>query len=126
MSEPKVLSIEPHDEIVLAEVQCAKLDEDLTQRMQAGVLEAAEKAPGLPVVVALSNVEFLPSLSSGALVSFLTEFKRNDRRFILVGVQPQVRQIFAVTRLDKVFEIYDDVDDALEQIRLTETDAEPL
>lgn len=118
MSENEVLQVHPHDEIVWTEVRCAEMDENLTRKMQEELLEAAAKVRELPVVLDVSKVTFLPSLSIGALVSFLTEFKQAGRRFLLVGLQPPVREVLAVTRLDKIFEIYDGVDDALEQIRL--------
>jgi anti-anti-sigma factor len=119
MSEEKeVASVVPHDEIVLVNVEPAEMDEDLTRELQAEVLEAAGAAAELPVVLNLANVQFLPSLSIGALVSLLTEFKQKGRRFILVDIQPSIRDVLAITRLDKVFEIHDDVEDALEHIRL--------
>ena len=52
-------------------------------------------------------------------MSFLTEFKQTGQRFMLVGIQPSVREVLAITRLDKVFEIYETVDGALDQIRLS-------
>ena len=115
--EQPILSIEGHDEIVLAAVQCARLDEDLTRRMQEEVAAAASRVEGLPVVLDMSAVEFIPSLSLGALVKLLMDFKEKGRRFILAGVQPPIRGALAVTRLDKVFEMYNTVDEALSRIR---------
>ena len=115
MSEQNVLSIE---RIVVAAVQCAEMDEDLTRQMQEGILQVAGKARHLSMVLDLSKVEFLPSVSIGALVSLLTEFKQAGQRFVLAGLQPRIREVLAVARLDEVFEMYDSVDDALGQIRL--------
>jgi anti-sigma B factor antagonist len=117
MSQQKAVSITPHDEIVLAAVHCAEMDEERTRQMHDGVLAAAAEARHLPVVLDLSEVEFLPSLSIGALVGLLTELKKAGQRFILVGIQPLVRETLAVTRLDRVFDIHDTVDEALEEIR---------
>ncbi|MCH7525851.1 MAG: STAS domain-containing protein [Planctomycetes bacterium] len=113
MSEPNVISIEQRDAILLAEVRCDRLDEESTLMMSTKVSEAAEKARDLPVVLDLSTVRFIPSLSLGALVKLLQEFKQRDQRFMLVGVQPPVRSALTVTRLDRLFEIYENVDEAL-------------
>lgn len=120
MSENTVLLVHPHEEMVWAEVQHAEFDEELTLKLQQEFLALTGQIRQLPVVLDTSKVTFLPSLSIGALVGFLTEFKKAGRRFILVGLQPTVREILAITHLDKIFEIYDGVDDALEQIRLAE------
>jgi anti-anti-sigma factor len=66
----------------------------------------------------MSKVQFVPSLSLAALVTMLREFKQAGQRFILVGIQPSVRGTLAVTHLDRLFEIYEDVKDAVEQIHL--------
>jgi anti-sigma B factor antagonist len=117
MPEQDVLLIHPHDEVVHAEVQCTELDEDGTRQMQNALFKAAEKLRSLPVLLDLSRLTFLPSLSIGALVSCLTEFKKVGQPFILVGLQRPVRDTLAMTRLDRVFEIYDSIDEALDQVR---------
>ena len=116
--DPKqpVVSFGSHDQILLATIECAEMDEERTKQMQDGVIKAAEAKPRLPVVLDLSRVTFLPSLSIGALVGFLTYFKQLDRRFILVGIQPPIRDMLALTRLDKIFEMYENPDDALQHI----------
>ena len=117
MSEQEALTVTTHDEIVLAAIQCAELNEELTRQMRDGVLKAATERSQLPVVLNMSKVEFLPSLSIGALVSVLTELKKTGQRLFLVDIQPSVREVLAITRLDKVFEIHDSVDEVLAHIR---------
>ncbi len=117
MSEQKVISIEPHDEMILVVVQCTQMDEDETCELQAAVSAAAAKARHLPVVLDLSRVEIVPSLSIGALVNLLRELEREGQRFILAHILPGFRVTLAITRLDKVFEVCDNVDDALARIR---------
>jgi anti-anti-sigma factor len=112
-----VLSFPPHEGILLATVECAEMDEDLTRQMQDSLIKAAEATPKVPVVLDLSKVTFAPSLTIGALVSFLTYFRQLDRRFILVGIQPHVRKVLTVIRLDQIFEICVNPDDALQHIR---------
>ena len=46
----------------------------------------------------------------------MSELKKFEQRFILVDIQPPIREVLALTKLEKVFEIYDDVDTALEHI----------
>ena len=113
MSEQEVISIQPHEEVIWAKIMHAQMDEELTTKMQQQVNEAAEKSRKLPVALDLSEVEFFPSLSLGALVTIMSELKKHQQRLVLVGIQPPIRGALAVTRLDKLFEIYEDVDEAI-------------
>lgn len=117
MSDEKVVSIEQTDEILLAVVHCEQMKESETQVMQTEVLASAEQARHLPVVLDLSDVAFIPSVTLGALVVLLQELKKSGQRFLLAGLQPDVRGTLALTRLDKLFEICDTRDDALAQVR---------
>jgi anti-sigma B factor antagonist len=117
MSDEQIVSIDPHEEIVVAVVQPSRLDEELTVKMQAEILAAAEQKRHLPVAVDLSNVQFFPSTSLGAIVSMLGKLKNHGQKLILVALQPPVRDALILTRLDKLFEIYDSLDDVLVQPR---------
>ncbi|MHC5112355.1 MAG: STAS domain-containing protein [Planctomycetota bacterium] len=112
-----VTSIEKQEELVVAIVQHDELDDQQIAAMQGEVLAAAEQSPGLPVVLDLAKVSFLPSLSLGAVVVLLNTLKKKGQKLILVGMQSTVRDAFAMTRLDKLFEIRDDLDSVVAQLR---------
>ena len=101
----------------MAVVQYRSLDNVSTERLQEEVTAAAGQARDLPVILDLAKLRFMPSLSIGALVNLARECRENNQRFALAGVQPQIREALAVTRLDKLFEMYDDVDSAIAQVR---------
>ncbi|MEM0913692.1 MAG: STAS domain-containing protein [Planctomycetota bacterium] len=65
------------------------------------------------VVLDLSGVEFLASACIGVLVEFLQELEHIRGKLALAGCQDPVRFLFQVTRLDQVFLLYDDADEAL-------------
>ncbi len=79
MSEQQVVSISKRDDVVVAVVQQAEMDEEATGKMQAEVLAGTEQAGGLPVALDLSNVSFFPSLSLGAIVTVLKTLKARGR-----------------------------------------------
>ena len=117
MSEQQVVSITQRDDLVVAVVHQAQMDEEATGKMQAEVLAGAEPAVGLPVALDLSKVSFFPSLSLGAIVTMLKTLKARGQRLILVGLQPPVRESLTLTRLDKLFEIRDDVEEVQAHLR---------
>jgi anti-anti-sigma factor len=113
MSDQQVTTIDRRDGLVVALVEQAEMDAEATNRMRTEVLAAAEESRGSHVVLDLSNVAFFPSMALGAIVVLLNTLKQHGQKFILVGLQPAVRDSLAVTRLDKLFEIRDDVEDVL-------------
>lgn len=68
-----------------------------------------------PVVLDLSAVTFLDSSGLGALVSVMKILGQKDR-LRLAGLQPVVEKVLRLTRMDKVFAIYDSVADALSSV----------
>jgi anti-sigma B factor antagonist len=117
MSELQAVSIQPHAEAVWAIINHHTLDETTIQQMHAEVARAAAQKSNLPVILDLSNVSFVPSTGLGALVSLMRSIKKEGRRFILVGLQPDVRTALAVTHLDKLLEIHTSIEDALKRLR---------
>jgi anti-anti-sigma factor len=105
----------PHDEIVLAVVGEKLLDDRACKALHDAVLPAAE-ARRRPVVLDMSHVRYLPSLAIGALTSLRNELMRSGRTMTMIHVQPPVRQVLAVTRMDRVFELSDTLETALTKL----------
>jgi anti-sigma B factor antagonist len=59
------------------------------------------------VLVNLSEVPYMDSAGLGVLVSGLKNTNRQNGDLRLWGLQPDVRNIFELTRLNKVFQIFD-------------------
>jgi anti-sigma B factor antagonist len=116
MSELKEIELKKLETFLLARLRCTELDEQHASDMQDKIQEAAEQAPELPVILDMSEVHILPSLSIGALLSLWQKLDKRKQRFMLVGLQPEVRQTLAICRLDKIFKIYDTVETASQKI----------
>lgn len=65
------------------------------------------------LVVDLSEVTFMDSTGLGVLVGRLKLIRAAGGSMRLVSAQDRVLKVFAITGLDKVFEIYPTVDEAL-------------
>ncbi len=66
------------------------------------------------LVLDMSNVPFIDSSGLGTLVGSMRVVAAKGGDLIIAGMIPEVRALFQLTRLDKVFEIYDTVDQAVE------------
>ena len=71
--------------------------------------------PAERVLLDLSQVEFLDSSGLGAVVGSMKQLGRG-RKLDLAGLTPTVDKVFRMTRMDSVFRIYSDVDNALQDI----------
>ncbi|GLI91022.1 STAS domain-containing protein [Methylocystis echinoides] len=65
------------------------------------------------LVVDLSSVTFIDSSGLGALLSGYKNATQRGGALILSGPQPRVRAMFELTRLNRVFEIYPRLPEAL-------------
>src|SRR5207244_1090159 len=105
--------IEPHPEAVRVTIGQSRLDETIIEAMQERVNAAAAQHPALPVVLDMSQVEYVPSLGLGSLVGLQRRLRQEGHRFVLAGLQHEIRSLLTMTRLDKLFEIRASFDEAL-------------
>ena len=68
------------------------------------------QSPGL--LIDFSGTKFVDSIGLGALVSILKQSAQKQKKIVLANLSPQVRQIFELTRLYRLFEICPTVEDA--------------
>jgi anti-sigma B factor antagonist len=69
------------------------------------------------LVIDFSETGFLDSAGLGALVSILKNVSQSkDKRLALASLSPHVRQIFELTKLYRLFEIYNSVDEAVSEL----------
>ncbi len=66
------------------------------------------------LIIDLSAVRFIDSSGLGALVSGFKNASARDGSLKLCCLQPQVRSMFELTRLHRVFEIYNSAEEAQE------------
>lgn len=117
MSVEPVTSTESRPEAVVVTVLHERLTEAQIQRMRADVLDTAACHQATPVVLDLTRVNFMPSMSLAALVQLSNEFRNRHQQLMLAGLPPQIRDVFVVTHLDRLFEFHEDVEAALTALR---------
>ncbi|GAM10618.1 anti-sigma-B factor antagonist [Geobacter sp. OR-1] len=76
----------------------------------ASLFEGKEKS----ILVDLKDVRFIDSSGLGALVSGFKNAISHQGNLKLSGLQPQVKSMFELTRLHRVFEIFTSSEEALE------------
>jgi anti-sigma B factor antagonist len=68
------------------------------------------------IIVNLAQVNFLDSTTLGTLISALKRVKTTGGEICVTCLQPSVKEIFQLTRLDKVFQIFTNDDEAMKNL----------
>ena len=106
------LMIEQRGSAILLTVQEERLDAHNSGELKTQMLKLFEEGKN-NLVVDLRAVRFVDSSGLGALVSGFKNASSRNGSLKLAGLQLQVKSMFELTRLHRVFEIFADVDEAL-------------
>lgn len=116
--KPAPVTVEktPDGSAIVARAHVKMVDDEALKTLTRQIDDACTGSGGVQlVVIDLSKVTIVPSMALGLLVQIANKCKARDQRLKLAGVPPQVRQVFTITRLDRVFQFADSVDAALTQ-----------
>jgi anti-anti-sigma factor len=90
---------------------CDAIDGANAARVKADALALLSDAPN--VLVDLTGVEFIDSAGVGVLVGLFKNARLRGGRARFCGLTPGVRSVLELIQLDRIFEIYDDVESAV-------------
>ncbi len=79
---------------------------------QEELMVLIEKKPGR-IIVDLSGVPYMDSSGLASLVKLLSRSRKKGIPVSLAGLTERVRSLFEITRLEKIFETYQSVAEAL-------------
>lgn len=89
------------------------IDPETIQELGDELFDLVEKDERSKLVLNFGNVEFLSSAALGKLITFEKKVKRAGATLMLTNISPEIYQVFAITNLDKLFQIKDTEADAL-------------
>jgi anti-sigma B factor antagonist len=89
-----------------------EIDLHIFPEITASLNALIEKKPG-HLIVDVSDVTYVDSAGLAALILAMQKVEAYGGQFSLAGFQPTVRSIFKMSRLDRTFRIFPDIDDAL-------------
>src|SRR5216684_7042158 len=89
-----------------------EIDLHVSPNVTASLNMMIEKKPK-QLIVDLSRVTYIDSSGLAALIEGMQNAEEYGGKFALAGLQETIRTIFEIARLDQVFQIFPDVDEAL-------------
>ena len=93
------------------------LEEKDLQALQESIVSVIESASGgINLILDFCNVRFLSSAVLGLLIRISKRVYECDGQLKLCSITPKVYKIFKITRLTKIFDIYQDIESAVESL----------
>ena len=99
------------DKALILELQ-GEVDLNYSVELRGLLLEALEAGPPA-LLLDLQEVGFMDSSGLATLVEILKLSRQRQIPFKLSGLQPRVKSVFEIARLDQLFDIFTDRQEAL-------------
>ena len=100
-----VTQVEFIDRNILDEANIQSIGEEI-----AGVIDASDDPK---LLISFNNVDHLSSAALGALITINNKVRSKSGALRLANIDPQIYEVFTITRLNKLFEIHDTTDQAI-------------
>lgn len=95
-------------------IQEERIDAHNSGELKEAVLRLIEQGEA-DIIVQLAQVRFIDSSGLGALLSGYKNAAAKSGRLAISNMQPQVLSMFELTRLNRVFDIYTDLNEAFDR-----------
>jgi anti-sigma B factor antagonist len=84
------------------------LDESNIQDMGQELFQLVEEQKRSKILLNFTSVDFLSSAALGKLITLDKKVKAHGGMLKLSNIQPDIYEVFAITKLNKLFDIRDD------------------
>jgi anti-sigma B factor antagonist len=98
-SEGEIAVVRFANRKILEEIAIAEIGEQLTT--------LADSHEGIKMLVDFENVEHLSSAVLSMLINLSKQVGERGGQLKLANIRPQIYEVFKITRLNEVFDIYD-------------------
>jgi anti-sigma B factor antagonist len=110
------ISVEYAENVTIITFTDEKILEDKdVQALQESIMSVVESASsGINLILDFRNVQFLSSAVLGLLIRISKKVYEHDGQLKLCSIDPKIYKVFKITRLTKIFDIYQDIESATE------------
>ncbi len=114
MAAPRRIKVNDSGQVTVVTFNDSKIiDEAEIQEFGQELYDLVEREKRSKIVLNFGHVEFLSSAALGKLIGFDKRVKQHGARLMLTNIRPEIYEVFAITKLTKLFNIKDDEADAL-------------
>jgi len=112
------LFLEPRGDVTIVSFMDKKiLDEANIQEIGDELVQLVTKGHRIKLLLNFENVEYLSSAALGKLISLHKRVREQNGELKLCSIRPEIYEVFKITKLNLLFEIYDDEELALKTFK---------
>jgi anti-sigma B factor antagonist len=89
------------------------LDEANIQQIGEEIARLIDAQPRPKLLISFSNVDHLSSAALGTLITINNKVRSKDGQLRLANIDPQIYEVFVITKLNKLFQIHESAQQAL-------------
>jgi anti-sigma B factor antagonist len=108
-----ILTAECLGPVCVVTILARELDTATSEELSTRLLALHDETRACRYVLDFEQVRYMDSSCFGGLVTFLNWLSRFNGKIALANVSENVRFLFSITKLDKVFSIHRSVDQAI-------------
>lgn len=101
--------VEDHNNFLLVSIFDIRIDASISEDYKKALIPYVNDKP---IILDLNNLEFIDSSGLSTFIYLYKQAKKRGIPFRLINVNERVMNIFDMTGLTKLFEIYRDLNDA--------------
>jgi anti-sigma B factor antagonist len=103
-----VSQVEFIDRNILDEANIQQIGEEITTIIEAG--------PKPKLLISFANVDHLSSAALGTLITINNRVRAAGGQLRLADIDPQIYEVFVITKLNKLFQIHETAAEALKSL----------
>lgn len=89
------------------------LDEANIQQIGDEISRIIDEQESPRLLISFENVDHLSSAALGTLITINNKIRGKDGQLRLANIDPQIYEVFVITKLNKLFEIHDGSEQAI-------------
>jgi len=93
------------------------LDETRIQQIGDEIIQVVERSSNLKLLLVFDNVEHLSSAALGMLITVNNKVRQRGGQLRLSEIDPQLLEVFTITKLNQLFQIYDRTQEAVDSFK---------
>ena len=103
--DPEFIRIEFMDRNILEEASIQQIGEE--------ICAIVESSANPKILISFESVEHLSSAALGTLITINNKVRQKGGQLRLSNIDPQIYEVFVITKLNKLFQIHDDAEAAI-------------
>ena len=80
------------------------------------VIEEHIYSGGNWIIIDLTHVPLMDSSALGTVIAAFLKLRENDRKLVLLNAQKSILDVLAITKLNSLFKVYNDMQSALKYV----------